>query len=104
MIEDDAAVGPTVMVDQTQVRKESHTNSFQTSLVTQREAVALDLHRERWGGEPGCNKESQQTPESCDTLRCSYNSKNVCDFIQRMLCASTRPVLQEHVDISVDAL
>lgn len=47
MVEDDAAVGPTIMVDQTQVGKESHTNSFQTSLVTQREAVALDLHRER---------------------------------------------------------
>ena len=46
MVEDDGAVGPTVVVDQTQVGEKTHTNGLQASLVTQCEAIALDLHRQ----------------------------------------------------------
>ena len=46
MVEDDGAVGPTIMVDQTQVGEQTYTNSLQASLVTQGESITLDLHRQ----------------------------------------------------------
>lgn len=45
VVEDGGAVGPTVVVDQGQVGKETHADSLQTSLVAQRESVTLDLQR-----------------------------------------------------------
>lgn len=53
MVEDDSAVGPTVMVDQTQVGEKTHTNSLQASLVTQCESITLDLQRQTEEGERG---------------------------------------------------
>lgn len=51
MVEDDGAVWPTVMVDQTQVGEKTYTHSLQASLVTQGESITLDLqrHTERGG-------------------------------------------------------
>lgn len=46
VVEDDGAVGPAVMVDQAQVGKKTHTHSLQASLVTQSEAITLDLQRQ----------------------------------------------------------
>lgn len=46
MVEDDGAVGPTIMVDQTQVGKKTYTHGLQPSLVTQCEAVTLDLQQQ----------------------------------------------------------
>lgn len=47
MVEDDGAVGPAVMVDQTQIGEKTHTNSLQASLVTEGESITLDLQRQR---------------------------------------------------------
>ena len=44
MVEDDGAVGHTVVVDQAEVWEQTHTDRLQASLVTQRESVTLDLH------------------------------------------------------------
>lgn len=46
MVEADCAVGPAVMVDQTQVGEQTHTNSLQASLITQSESITLDLQRQ----------------------------------------------------------
>ena len=43
MVEDDGAVGPTVVVHQTQVREEADSHGLQTSLIAQSEAITLDL-------------------------------------------------------------
>ncbi len=42
-IEDDGAVGPAVVIDQTQVRKKTHTHGLQTPLIAQREAITVNL-------------------------------------------------------------
>lgn len=47
VVEDDGAVGPTVMVDQAQVGEKTHTNSLQASLVTHCESITLNLQRGR---------------------------------------------------------
>lgn len=49
MVEDDSAVGPTIMVDQTQVGKKAYTHGLQPSLVTQCEAITLDLQQQTEG-------------------------------------------------------
>lgn len=43
----DGAVGPTVMVDQAQVGEDAHTHCLQASLVTECEAIAVDLSRRK---------------------------------------------------------
>lgn len=46
MVEDDGAVGPAVVVHQTQVGKESDTDGLQTPLITHGESITFDLQRE----------------------------------------------------------
>jgi len=43
VVENDRAVGPAVVVDQTQVREQAHAHGLQTLLVAHGEAVAVDL-------------------------------------------------------------
>jgi hypothetical protein len=43
MVQDDSTVGPAVVVDQTQVREQTHSHRLQTPLVTQSKAITLDL-------------------------------------------------------------
>lgn len=43
VVENDGAVGPAVMIDQTEVGKETHAHCLKTPLITQREAIAVDL-------------------------------------------------------------
>lgn len=43
IVEDDGTVGPAVMVGLAEVGEDSHTNSLQSSLVTEGKAVAVDL-------------------------------------------------------------
>lgn len=43
IVEDDGTIGPAVMVGLAEVGEDSHTNSLQSSLVTERKAVAVDL-------------------------------------------------------------
>lgn len=50
MVEDDGAVGPAVVVDQTQVGEDPHADGLQAPLVAQREAVAPDLQAGGGGG------------------------------------------------------
>lgn len=49
IVEDDGAVGPAVMVGLAEVGEDAHTNSLQSSLVTEGKAVAADLvPKHRW--------------------------------------------------------
>lgn len=43
VVENDGAVGPAVVVDQTQVGKQADANSMQTSLIAHHEPVTVDL-------------------------------------------------------------
>lgn len=57
VVEDDGAVGPAVMVDQTQVGEQTHTHSLQASLITQSESITLDLKAQR--GQDGVRERSE---------------------------------------------
>lgn len=43
VVEDDSTVGPAVMVGLAEVGEDSHTNSLQSSLVTEGKGIAVDL-------------------------------------------------------------
>lgn len=43
VVEDNCAVWPAVMVDQTEVREETNTHRLQAFMITYHEAIAIDL-------------------------------------------------------------
>lgn len=47
VVQADRAVGPTVVVDQTQVGEEADAHCLQTSLVAECEAITLDLQKSK---------------------------------------------------------
>lgn len=57
MVEDDSTVGPAVMVDQTQVREQTHSHCLQTPLVTQSKTITVDLQMD---GEKGGWREKKE--------------------------------------------
>lgn len=61
MVQDNSAVGPAVVINQTQVGKQTHTHSLQASLVAQCEAITFDLQRHTEGDEVEGVLQNRQT-------------------------------------------